>query len=126
MNKEELERRSQSFAVNIRRACAHLEQIPSLRSATQQLIRSTASVGANYRSACRGRSRAEFVAKLGVAAEEADESVYWLEYLLQSLDERSDTLVMHLAEAKQLRAILASSYKTSRANLHRQKSHNRP
>jgi four helix bundle protein len=50
----------------------------------KQLLRSGTSVGANYRSACRGRSRAEFLAKIGVVVEEADESIYWLELLVET------------------------------------------
>ena len=50
----------------------------------KQLLRSGTSIGANYRAACRARSRAEFIAKLGVVVEEADESIYWIELLGES------------------------------------------
>lgn len=73
------------------------------------------SVAANYRAACRARSRAEFISKLGTVVEECDESVYWLEYLARTgmmFTGHADLL----AEAQELRAIFAASYRTARAN----------
>ena len=71
------------------------------------------SVGANYRSACRARSRAEFAAKLGVAVEEADESLYWLELVRDSKLLPENKLSLLLKEAEELTAILASGRKSA-------------
>jgi four helix bundle protein len=70
-------------------------------------------VGANYRSACRARSRAEFAAKLGVAVEEADESLYWLELVRDGKLVPEDKLSLLLKEANELTAILASGRKSA-------------
>jgi four helix bundle protein len=80
----------------------------------KQLLRSGTSVAANYRAACRARSKAEFVARIGVVAEEADEAVLWLELLTESgiiSPERTKDL---LAEAKELAAIFTASQQTAK------------
>jgi len=79
-----------------------------------QMVRSGTSTGANYRAACRARSRAEFVAKIGVAEEEADETQYWLELLLETKLAKSETVRRLIAEATELVAILSASRKTAR------------
>jgi four helix bundle protein len=84
MNREELQIRTRQFGI---RSIRMVDALPKSRSAGvigKQLLRSATAVGANYRSACRGRSRADFVSKLGIALEEADESLYWLEMLVES------------------------------------------
>ncbi|HEY3160958.1 MAG TPA: four helix bundle protein [Vicinamibacterales bacterium] len=81
-----------------------------------QLFRSGTRVGANDRSACRGRSHDDFVAKLGHAVEEADESVYWLEMIAEAKTVDSPRLPPLLAEANELSAILNQSQVTARAN----------
>ncbi len=86
------------------------------RSLRQQLIRSATSVGANYRSACRSRSRAEFIARIGVVLEEADESAFWLELLVDIGATRSPVAQGLLREANELCAILAASSLTAKAN----------
>ena len=79
MDKAELLTRTKGFALRILKLVDDLPQTTSGRAIGNQLVRSGTSIGANYRAACRARSRAEFAAKLGVVAEEADETVYWLE-----------------------------------------------
>jgi four helix bundle protein len=82
----------------------------------KQLLRAATSVGANYRAVCRARSRAEFISKVGIVVEEADETVFWLELLISTdimKGERVDTL---LEEANQLLAIFAASQRTAKAN----------
>jgi len=74
------------------------------------------SVGANYRAACRGRSKADFIAKLGIAEEEADESIYWLEMLAEAEVVKSDSVAELLVEADELTAIMASSRITAKKN----------
>ena len=95
-----------------------IDALPKSRSGNAiatPLVRSGTFVGANYRAACRGRSKAEFTAKIGVVAEEADESVYWLELITEK--KLLDNLVAPLlAEACQLTAIFSASRRTARAS----------
>ena len=83
MTSEELRQRSMRFAVRVIRFCRSLPDTWEARQLGGQLIRSATSVAMNYRGATRGRSRAEFIAKLGIVVEEADESVGWLELIDQ-------------------------------------------
>jgi four helix bundle protein len=71
-------------------------------------------VGANYRAACRGRSKAEFIAKLGIAEEEPDEAAYWMEMLVNAKVIKPALLAELLAEADELTAIMAASRKTAK------------
>jgi len=80
----------------------------------KQLIRSATSVGANYRSACRARSKAEFIAKLQIALEESDETLYWLELLKELRLSDQFELEKVYAEGNELTAIFVSALKTSR------------
>ncbi len=79
MSKAELLARTKAFALRILKIVDHLPRTTSGRAIGKQLVPSGISIGANYRAACRSRFRAEFAAKLGVVAEEAGETVYWLE-----------------------------------------------
>ena len=83
----------------------------------RQLLRSSTSVGANYRSARRGRSKADFVSRLSIAQEEADETIYWLEMALDSGLVNKDTAGGLLEEADELTAIFTSSIKTAKKRL---------
>lgn len=116
MDKEELQQRSLKFAVDVRLLALHVMQSPGGRVTAEQILASSASVGANYRGACRGRSRAEFIAKLGVVVEECDETVYWLQYIRDSGLAPTSAVTVLLDEAEQLRAIFAASYGTARHN----------
>ena len=82
----------------------------------KQLLRSGTSVAANYRAACRARSKAEFVAKIGIVAEEADESVLWIEMLEETNVLSHERLVEIAKEAKELTAIFSASQKTAKDN----------
>src|SRR5688500_3860446 len=115
MTKEELQERSLTFAVNVRPLGKQMMAIADLRRTGQQLIDCSASMAANYRAACRARSRAEFVSKLGTVVEESDEAVYWLEYIART-GMMFNGLGDLLDEAHELRAIFAASYGTARAN----------
>ena len=96
-----------------------VDQLPSTASGQvigRQLAKRATSVGANYRGSCIARSRAEFIAQLGVVLEEADESVYWLDIILRGqLLPESVALPVHI-EACELRAIFGKSLGTARAN----------
>lgn len=78
---EEFKKRTKEFAINIIRLYRQLPKTEEARIIGRQLLRAGTSVASNYRAACRGRSRKEFIAKLGIAIEEADETVFWLEML---------------------------------------------
>ena len=121
---EQLKQRTKKFALEVIKACHELPQTFETRHAISQIIRSSSSVAANYRSACRGKSKADFISKLGTVEEEADESGFWLEMLrdisklgiakfppaaLQGLARLED-------EANQLVAITVASRKTARGN----------
>ena len=93
---------------------------PTLRRTGEQLMACSASMGANYRAACRARSRAEFVSKLGTVVEESDEAVYWLEYIART-GMMFNGLGDLLDEAQELRAIFAASYGTARSNYRKAK-----
>jgi four helix bundle protein len=114
MRRPELEARSQAFAVDVISLCSAVRKNPDGRQTADQLQAAATSAAANYRASGRARSRAEFIAKLGIANEEIDESVYWLEVLKQSRTGDSTTVDRLLPESRELRAILASSYRTAR------------
>lgn len=82
----------------------------------RQLIRSSTSVGANYRSALRARSKAEFISKLKIAEEEADETCYWLELLIDSFVLSDSGIELVLQEAKEITAILSAASITAKKN----------
>jgi four helix bundle protein len=102
--------------------CGELPSVYGTHHAIRQVIRASSSVAANYRSACRGKSRADFISKLGTVEEEADESGFWLEMLQEipnvletNLDPlTSNELERLLDEANQLVAIIVASRKTAR------------
>ena len=84
MDANELKTRTKQFGLRIIRLVESLPNTQTARVIGNQLIRSGISVGANYRAACRGRSKAEFIAKAGISIEEADESLYWMEMLIEA------------------------------------------
>lgn len=83
MNKEDLKARTKRFALRIMRLVEALPKNASGRAIANQLVRCGTGVGSNYRACCRGRSRAEFIAKIGVVEEEADESAFWMELIIE-------------------------------------------
>jgi len=87
---------------------------PRRRYIGKQLLRSGTSVGANYRAAGRARSKAEFISKMGIVVEEADETVFWVECLIESGIVKPELLTDILAEANELVAIFAASQRTAR------------
>jgi four helix bundle protein len=114
MTKKELLERTKKFALRVIKLVNALPKNTAGRTIGGQLIRSGTSVPANYRAACRGRSKAEFIAKLGIAEEEADESALWMELIIESglMEEK---LVADLKqEAGELTAIFAKSRITAK------------
>ena len=80
MNAEEMKVRTKQFALDVACLCADIPRVTETTNARGQLQRCSSSVAANYRAACRGKSKADFIAKLGIVEEEADESAFWLEF----------------------------------------------
>jgi len=115
MNREDLKTRTKSFGLRVMKVVDALPNTASGRALGAQLIRSGTSVGANYRSACRGRSTAEFTAKLGIVIEEADESGYWLELISEASMLKPDLVLPLIQEASELVAIFTASVKTTKA-----------
>jgi four helix bundle protein len=115
VNEQELKDRAKRFALRIMKLVDALPRSVSGRAIANQLVRAGTSVGANYRAACRGRSKAEFASKLGIALEEADECCFWLELVMDGqLLPRTQVEPLH-KEADELTAILVASVRTLRA-----------
>jgi|SRR5208282_3235123 len=111
---EAMKLRTKDFALRVLRLYRSLPRTDEARILGRQLLRSGTSIGANYRAACRGRSRAEFVAKLGIALEEADETVFWLEIFQEGNIFPQEKLRGLVSEANELVAIFVSSVRTAR------------
>ena len=113
---EQLRDRTKAFANRIIRLFRALPSKPEAQVIGRQLLRAGTSVGANYRAACRGRSRPDFISKLGIVVEEADETIYWLELLGENGIMPQRRLEGLLKEAHELTAIFTASLETSRSN----------
>ncbi len=113
MNEEELKQRTKQFALRVIKLAGSLQRTMEGQIIGRQLIRSGTSVGANYRSACKGRSKTEFVAKLGIVEEEADETAYWLELIVEGGLLEKNLVEPLLKEANEIVAIMASSRKSA-------------
>jgi four helix bundle protein len=109
MTAEEMRMRTKQFALRIMKLADSLPRTASGRALGGQIVRAGTSVAANYRAAGKGRSKAEFIAKLGIAEEEADETQFWLELIIESGIVPSTRLEPLLQEARELTAIIAAS-----------------
>src|SRR5208283_5814177 len=107
-----LKLRTKDFALRVLRLYRSLPCTAEARVLGTQLLRSSTSIGANYRAACRARSRAEFVAKLGIVLEEADETAFWLELMRDAGIFPEAKLQEIVQEAKELVAIFVASVRT--------------
>jgi four helix bundle protein len=113
---EQLKERTTQFAVRTRHYCHSLPDKWDGRHVRDQLFRSATGVAANYHAACRARSHRDFVAKIGIVVEEADETVFWLGFLSRAdISNTADGAAL-LNEAQQLLAIFTKSAKTAGAN----------
>jgi len=115
MNANEFKDRTKPFALRVIRLC---EALPKSRTADvvgKQLLRSGTSVGANYRAACRAKSPADFIAKMAIVEEECDESIYWMELIVEAglIDEKRVTDLRD--EANGILSMVVSSIKTGRS-----------
>jgi four helix bundle protein len=122
MDERELQTRTKQFALRVMKLVGALPNDSVARAIGNQLVRSGTSIGANYRAACRGRSKAEFIAKLGIVVEEADESAYWLELIIEGELLSANLVEPLLQEANELTAIMVASRKTSQTKIVNQKS----
>jgi four helix bundle protein len=122
MTPKELKDRTKRFAVDVIRLCRELPPTLDGRRLGQQLIDAATSVAANYRAACRARSRAEFIAKLGTVLEESDESLFWLELMVDANIVTKMRVERLLKEADELTAIFTRSVKTAKSQSTHQRS----
>ena len=116
MTEKELKNRTRKFAIDI---LNFVDELPNRRSShiiANQLGRSASSIAANYRASCRARSFAEFISKLGVVEEEADETYFWLDIITETKNAEADKIAPLLNEARELTAIFTASHKTAKSN----------
>ncbi len=115
-NGPDLKRRTKAFALRILKLVDTLPKTTAGRALASQIVRSGTSVAANYRAACRARSTADFIAKMGIVEEEADETLFWLELLEESGLVPAAKLTAIKREVDELIAITVASIKTARRN----------
>lgn len=125
MNEREMIARTKQFALRIMKLVGALPKTVQGRAIASQLMRSGTSVAANYRAACRSRSKAEFIAKLGTVEEEADETAFWLELIIEGSLLTAAQIQPLLTEAGEIVAITAASKKTASATLAKSQLANR-
>lgn len=113
---QDLKKRTKKFAVECWNLCAKCPKTREFSNYVNQLLRSSSSVGANYRASQRAKSTADFINKLKIVEEEIDESAYWLELFLEISDLNHDTVKLLLKEANEITAIIVASINTTRKN----------
>ena len=116
MTTDELKARTKRFALRVMTLVEALPNTVRGQVIANQIMRSATSTGANYRAICRARSRAEFISKIGVVEEAADETAFWLELIIDSKIRRTKQIPPLLDEANELVAIMAASRKSAIAN----------
>jgi len=114
MTPAELKQRTKQFALRVMKLVEALPHSTSGQVLGRQLLRAATSVAANYRAACRARSHSEFIAKLGIVEEEADESVFWLEMIEEGKLLAPARMIEVRREASELTAIMVASIKSAR------------
>ena len=119
MDKEEMKRRTKQFALRVIRLVESLPKGQTAWVIGRQLLRSGTSVGANYRAACRAKSTADFISKMGTVEEEADESLFWMELLVETGVVKQEPLESLMQEADELVAITVASINTAKRRIGR-------
>jgi four helix bundle protein len=114
INAESLKERTKQFAIHAIRLCSALPKSSESTIISRQLMRSATSVEANYRVVCRARSSPNFISKLGVVLEEVDESLFWIDLLVDSGVSSNDRTGALRAEANELVAIFVASLRTAK------------
>ena len=117
MNSKEIESRLKSLAIRVVKVCAALPTIRISKVVEDQLLRSSFSAAANYRAACRAISKRAFVSKLSIAFEESDESLFWLEIIIELKLIEDKLLHAVINEARELASILAATRKKAQSSL---------
>ena len=111
---DELRQRTKKFAIRVVNLFRSLPRSPDAQTLGKQVLRSGTSVAANYRAVCRARSKPEFISKMGIVVEEADETVFWLEILTETgVVSASKAANLH-KEANELLAIFSASLRTAK------------
>ena len=113
---KQLQNRTKQFAVRIIKAFARLPKDEAVRVIGRQFLRSGTSLAANYRASCRARSTADFVSKISVVAEEADETLFWFELLVESELIKSKMVQPLMSECEELLKIFSASLTTAKSN----------
>ena len=116
VNKDDLKDRTKQYALRVIRLVKAIPNTTEGRAIGGQLIRSGTSVGANYRAVCRARSKAEFISKLGIVIEEADESAFWLELIIESGLLKKELVQSLFQETNEIIAIMVSSKNSASKN----------
>jgi four helix bundle protein len=116
MTREEMKMRTKTYANRIVKLCSALPENWIARTLGKQLLRSGTSVGANYRAVCRAKSNLDFINKLRIVEEECDESLFWMELLVDNNFVKAGRLNELMKEADELLAIVVSSPKTARTS----------
>jgi four helix bundle protein len=116
VSEPDLKKRTKAFALRILKLVDALPKTTAGRALASQIVRSGTSVAANYRAACRAKSPADFIAKMGIVEEEADETLFWIELLEESELVTAGKLTAIKQEADELIAITVASIKTARRN----------
>jgi len=114
MNELDLKLRTKKFSLRIIKLVGALPKTTEGRAIGNQLIRSGTSVGANYRAVCRARSKADFIAKLGIVEEEADECLFWLEIIIEAGLIEEELIKPLYNEANEILSIVVSSIKSAK------------
>lgn len=122
MTSDELKQRTKTFALRVIRLVENLPNNMTGKVLGNQLIRSATSVGANYRAACRSRSKQEFVSRIKVVEEESDESLFWLELIMEKNIFKLEKINGLIKEEDELTAIFTSTNKTAKVNFLNQRS----
>jgi four helix bundle protein len=114
MTRDEMKKRTKAYASRVIKLCSALPENWIARTLGKQLLRSGTSVGANYRAVCRAKSNLDFINKLRIVEEECDESLFWMELLVDNNLVKADRLGGLMKEADELLVIVVSSAKTAR------------
>lgn len=112
----ELQERTKKFALRIISAFSRLPKTEEARVLGRQFLRSGTSVAANYRAACRARSAADFISKISIVTEETDETLFWLELVVEAKLVRAENLAPLILECEELVKIFSASLATAKAN----------
>jgi len=114
---QQFQQRTKRFALSCIRISQQLPRSSEAQVIGKQLLRAGTSVGANYRAACRAKSKADFIYKLGICVEEADEACYWMELLIEAQLVREEEILPHKTEAQEILSIISKSRATAKKNL---------